>query len=449
MFDESLEDEGILFYAVIKWLVLSVIAGLLVGGSVGLFLIILYKSIDWVAALPDQRYILIPVGLLASLYSIRIFAPAAAGHGTEKVIAAIHYHAAKIPFSVVPIKILSTLFTLAPGAVVGTEGPSVQIGGGIMSWVARLIRCRTEERKKLVVCGVAAALSAVFGAPIAGAVFGVEVLFVGEIFYTVLLPAVVSGIIAYFVCLKLGVPYDIPSVAVPALDMSVLSWCFAAALFFSLVCIFHIEFMAFIERTFKKMTVPAWVKSLIASGLILCVVAFSGERFLGMGEKGLVTVLSGHPLIWYAFIVKSFLLATTLSGGGSGGVLTPTFYIGAAAGGLFAQIFGLDVGFFGALGFVGCVAGCVNTPLAATFLAMEMFGSSIAPYAGGVCVICYMLSGHRSLYPTQILVQPKSSAFVLADPENKQSWQIRRRKTYLQFPRIFRLSKIKEKTRQK
>lgn len=144
-----------------------------------------------------------------------------------------------------------------------------------------------------------------------------------------------------------------------------------------------------------------------------------------MGEKGLNQVLSGSVLVWYALILKSFLLAVTLSGGGSGGVLTPTFYVGAAAGSLFAALFDLDVGFFGALGFVGCVAGAVNTPIAATFLAVELFGAPIAPFAGTVCVVSYMISGARSLYPTQILIRPKSDAFVLADPQDKRSWEIK------------------------
>ena len=113
------------------------------------------------------------------------------------------------------------------------------------------------------------------------------------------------------------------------------------------------------------------------------------------------------------------------SGGGSGGVLTPTFYIGAAAGALFAGIFGLDIAFFGALGFVGCVAGAVNTPVAAVFLAVELFGAAIAPFAGVVCIVSYMISGAHSLYPTQILVRPKSDDFVLAEPQNKKSWEIK------------------------
>lgn len=425
MDNQEIFEEEILFKGFVKWLFLATVCGVVVGCVVGFFLIVLFRAIDFVNALPDWRYALIPLGLLASLFSIRFFSPQAAGHGTDKVISAIHYKEASVPFSVVPIKIISTIFTLAPGAVVGTEGPSVQIGAGLMSELARLIKLTVKNRKKLVVCGVSAALSAVFGAPVAGAIFGVEVLFVGEIFYPLLLPALVSGVVAYMTCLQMGVPYASYNVFVPSLTSEMLEWCLLAAVCFGVVCIFHIKLTNGIAAVFKKLKIPDWGKSLVASVLILTVVFLFGDSFLGMGEEGLNAFLSGKEVVWYAFVLKSFLLAVTLSGGGSGGVLTPTFYIGGAAGALFAQIFGLDISFFAALGFVGCVAGAVNTPVAAVFLAVELFGSSIAPFAGLVCIVSYMISGAHSLYPTQILVRPKSDDFVLAEPHDKKSWKIR------------------------
>ena len=427
MLNPEVRDEEILFKGFVRWLFLAAVCGVVVGCVVGAFLIVLYQAIDFIDSLPDWRYALIPAGLLASIYSIRLIAPAAEGHGTDKVISAFHYRAARIPFLVVPAKIVSTIFTLAPGGVVGTEGPSVQIGAGFTSALSILLRFSEKERKKLVICGVSAALSAVLGTPIGGAVFGVEVLFVGDFFYPILLPAVISSISSYFVCVALGVPYAVPSVVVPDLSAEMFAWCLVAAAFFSFVCIYHVETGRWISGIYKKMSLPLPVKSLISAGILLTSAALFGDSFLGMGEEGLNRVLSGHAEPWYAFLLKSVLLAVTLSGGGSGGVLTPTFFIGAAAGSLFASVFGLDVGFFGALGFVACVAGAVNTPLAATFMAVEMFGNAIAPYAGAVCIICYMLTGLRSLYPTQVLVQPKSDAFVLANPSDSRSWEVRPR----------------------
>ncbi len=446
MWRDSIKDEGWLFYAAFKWLILACLTGALAGGLVGAFLLLIYKSCAFIDALPAWKYALIPAGLLLSMGCVRFLSPQSEGHGTEKVLEDIHLHSAKIPFNVVPGKILSTLFTLAPGGVVGLEGPSVQIGAALMSALARSMRFFAEERKKLVICGVSAALSAVFGAPVAGAVFGIEVLFVGEVFYSVLLPSVLSGISAYLVCLKMGVPYADFAVNIPMPSPNLLGWCIAASLFFALVCICHIELNNYVRRIYQKIRIPAWAKCMISSAVLLSVVAAGGEEFLGMGEKSMVRILNGENVVWYAFLLKSFLLAVTLCGGGSGGVLTPTFFIGAAAGALFAQTFGLDIAFFGALGFVGCVAGGVNTPIAATFLAMELFGSNIAPYAGCICAFCYVLSGHRSLYPTQILLAPKASLFTLAEPENKESWKTKRKKHVLPFVPRHKKNLKKEKT---
>lgn len=158
---QEIKNEEIIMANVVKWLALSLIAGALTGGLIAGFLLALRASIRFVAALPDWRYALIPAGLLGSVYSIRLIAPAAAGHGTDKVISALHYRAGRIPFLVVPAKILSTILTLAPGGVVGTEGPSVQIGAGFTSALAVWLKFSEKERKKLVICGISAALSAV------------------------------------------------------------------------------------------------------------------------------------------------------------------------------------------------------------------------------------------------------------------------------------------------
>ncbi len=432
---QEIKNEEIILSDVIKWLFLSIFAGSLTGGVIAAFLLVLQNSIQWVDSLAQWKYVLLPVGFIGSIYSIRLISPQAEGHGTDKVISAIHYRAARIPFSVVPAKILSTIFTLAPGGVVGTEGPSVQIGAGFTSALAILMKFPEKERKKLVVCGVSAALSAVLGAPIGGAVFGVEVLFVGEIFYPVLLPAVISSISSYFVCTSLGLHYDLPYVVIPALSVQTMGWCILAAVFFSLICIYHIETVRFICEKIRSMKIPLLVKAMIASGILLTVSSLGMENFLGTGEEGVKSCLSGQVQPWYSCLLKSVLLAITLSAGGSGGVLTPTFYVGAAGGSLFATILGLDNGFFAALGFVACIAGAVNTPLAAVLIAVEMFGCDMAPYAGVVCIICYMLTGLRSLYPTQILIQPKSDALVLAEPQNKRSWKVKQKKVpYKRFP---------------
>lgn len=422
---QNLKNDRIILYNVLKWIVFSTLSGAVTGSLICLFLCGLKYSISYIQSLPSWRIYLIPIGIFASYYLVKIFAPQAAGHGTDKVISAIHYRASRIPFSVVPVKIISTILTLAFGGVVGTEGPSVQIGAGFMSKIAVLFKLTEKERKKLVICGTSAALAAVFGDPIAGAIFGVEVLFVGEFFYPILLPAIISGVVSYFICIQFGIHYMTIHLSVPNLGYSVFLWIILASIFFSLICVCHINIVERIGAFAKKIKCPMFIKILVTSLILIFSAYLFGEDFLRTGEEGLEKILSGEKVYWFAWFLKSFLLAVTLSGGGSGGVLTPTFYIGAATGALFANIFGLDTAFFGALGFVAFVAGCVNTPMAAIFLAIGMFGPAIGPYAGVVCVLVYMLVGTRSLYPTQILVQPKSDSFVLENPNDKHSWKIK------------------------
>ncbi|MDD5247307.1 MAG: chloride channel protein, partial [Candidatus Omnitrophica bacterium] len=116
----------------------------------------------------------------------------------------------------------------------------------------------------------------------------------------------------------------------------------------------------------------------------------------------------GQPLAWYAFILKSFTTSMTLNFGGSGGIVTPIFFVGSSAGNIFAQVLHLDIMLFSALGFVGLLAGAANTPIAASIMAIELFGPQVAPYAALVCVISFLMTGHRSVYPSQILAFKKS-----------------------------------------
>jgi H+/Cl- antiporter ClcA len=145
--------------------------------------------------------------MFLSVVIIDRFAPDAKGHGTEKVIEAIHKRAGRINPAVVPIKLIATIVTIACGGSAGKEGPCAQIGAGLSSIIATIFKFDDNDRRKLVICGISAGFAAVFGTPIAGAIFGVEVLFVGALLYDVLLPSFVAGIVGYQVSAGLGITY--------------------------------------------------------------------------------------------------------------------------------------------------------------------------------------------------------------------------------------------------
>ena len=179
--------------------------------------------------------------------------PAAKGHGTEAVIAAIHQRSGKIDWLVAPVKLLATVLTLAFGGSVGKEGPCAQIGAAITSLFADVLRLKDQDRRRLVICGVGAGFAAVFGTPVSGALFGIEVLYLGRIEYPVLFPCLVAGIVAHLVC---GV-----SAPVPALhgDLSVLGHrtivplAIAFGAVFGLIALLLIETMRSLEKLLRRL----------------------------------------------------------------------------------------------------------------------------------------------------------------------------------------------------
>ena len=400
----------------IKWALLGAMAGVCVGLGTRLFLWALdagTAQAKRLEAIGVPYYYFLPLAMPLCVLLIRTFAPAAKGHGTEQVIAAVHQTSGKVAWRVAPVKLIGTVLTLAFGGSVGKEGPCAQIGAAITSAFADLMRLHNKDRRKLVICGIGAGFSAVFGAPVAGAMFGIEVLYVGRIEYPVLFPCLVAGIVAHLVC---GGHVPIPVLHESFQQISQVSMVLWSVLFggiFGLAAFILIEAMRAMEKALRKAARYPYLVA-AAGGTALCILyRIAGDSYAGLGTQTIEASLAGTAnLMLGAFLIKIIATTITLETGGSGGIITPIFFIGATTGAALAHVFHLPEGIFAAIGLVAVLAAAANTPIAAAVMGMELLPTTVGVYAALAGCTAFLIVGHRSVYASQKLGFSKSSGWV-------------------------------------
>ena len=267
-----------------------------------------------------------------------------------------------------------------------------------------------EDRKKLVICGISAGFAAIFGTPISGAVFGIEVLFVGVLLYDVLLPSFVAGITAFYITHLMGVTrtdYHIDFTA--GINEFFILKVALAGVAFGICAFLFIEVMNRTEALTNKIKIHFLLKGLIGGSIIILIGSLFGTEALGLGTSTVTGIFNGVKIVWYLFFLKIIVTSVTLNFGGSGGVVTPIFFVGATLGALIGQLTGNDPALFAAIGLVAVLGGTTNAPIAACIMGIELFGAAIAPYASLACIISFFITGNRSIYPTQILALKKAS----------------------------------------
>ena len=335
-------EPSVIFISVVKWFVLATLVGIAVGVSTTIFLTGLEYSISTTGGY-KYYFLLLPVAFFLSSLVIKYIAPEAEGHGTEKVIESIHKRSGKIKPLVVPIKLVATILTIASGGSAGKEGPCAQIGAGISSSFATLFKFNSTDRKKLVICGISAGFATVFGTPIAGAIFGVEVLFVGALLYDVLLPSFIAGIVGYQVSSMLGITYfHQPIEFVPVFTGNLFLMVCISGIVFGIFSFLFIELIKYVESINRKLKIWPPFKAAIGGTVLVILTLIFSTQFLGLGLETIEEALKGNVLNPLTSFGKMLFTSITLSFGGSGGIVTPIFFIGATSGSMFATFAGLD-----------------------------------------------------------------------------------------------------------
>jgi H+/Cl- antiporter ClcA len=410
-------EHAALFLSTTTWAVRGAVAGFCVGWATRGFLWSLAAS----RALVERRlpaglppYALLPLALPACVWLIRRFASTARGHGTEAVIEAVHERSGRIGWRVAPVKLAATVLTLAFGGSVGKEGPCAQIGASITSLFGSLLRLTDADHRRLVICGIAAGFAAVFGTPVSGALFGIEVLYLGRIEYPVLFPSLVAGIVAHLVC---GVTAPVPALHVDTAFLHTrgivpLSIVFGAA--FGLVALLMIESLKAGARVAARFAGRPYLVAAAGGALAAALYAVAGDAYAGLGTESIEASLLGTgSLVAGAFLFKVLATTITLESGGSGGIVTPLFFVGATSGALLGRLAGLPPGVVAAFGLVSVLAAAANTPIAAAVMGMELLPGDVGVYAALCAGTAFLIVGHRSVYASQRLGFLKSAGIDL------------------------------------
>ncbi|UZW15179.1 chloride channel protein [Clostridium pasteurianum] len=420
-------DESIFIASALKWTFLSILIGLLVGSFTTVFIKIIVIGVDFTSKFKFY-YLFLPIALFLSSFIIHKFAPDAKGHGTEKAIESVNKNNGNMKIAVVPVKLLTTFITIIFGGSVGLEGPATQIGGAISSFIGSITKMNAMDKRRLVVCGISAGFVSVFNVPVGAAIFACEVLYIGKLSYIALLPSLISSFVSYYIGLYMGnKPLIFNIKYIPNNNITAFLEVFVFGIAIGFLAIIFIKLIKYAEKGFKKIKIYTPLRGIIGGILIIIIIhIFNSFEALGIGDKTINEIVSGGNFSNFLFVNKSLATALTLGSGGSGGILTPMLFIGASFGNAWAQITDSNIAFYSAIGMVTFLASCSNVPISSIIIAMELFGNQVGIYAAIAIGISYIIVGHESIYPTQIVVYSKTPS--LSIDENVEVNDIKEQK---------------------
>jgi H+/Cl- antiporter ClcA len=378
-------------------------AGLVAGTASALFLF----SLDWATQTQESRpwlLFLLPLAgaLIGYLYD-RYGQDAVKGNNL--IIAVLNGEEKRIPFRMAPFVLIGTITTHLFGGSAGREGTAVQMGGSLADAMARLFRLDARTRRLLLAGGVSAGFGSVFGTPLAGMIFGLEVAQVGLLRYDALLACLVGAYVGDWTTTAWGAHHTHYHVTSPIPTMTPLlaGKLLLAAIAFGLTARLFWRLTHGIKGVLQQKVPRAWLRPVIGGLAVIGLTLLLGTRiYNGLGVPVIRQAVSTGFVPHFAFLAKLVLTAVTVGSGFQGGEVTPLFFMGATLGHTLATPLGLPVDYLAALGFVATFGAAANAPLASLLMGIELFGAGAltAPLVI-TCAFAFFASGRGGIYTTQ------------------------------------------------
>lgn len=394
-----------------KWVFISTLIGIGVGSASALFL----SSLHWAESVRDgSQWIIwfLPLAGMGIGMLYHYFGKNSEAGNNLLIDRVGNPSGARIPFRMAPLVFIGTIATHLFGGSAGREGTALQMAGSISDQLTKPLKLDHNDRKILIIAAIAAGFGSVFGTPLAGAIFGLEVIVIGKIKYDAIFPAFLAAILADHVTRLWGVghtEYIVP--VVPDISTLNLIYAILAGIAFGITAAIFSKLNHGISSFFKQKIKYPPLRPFVGGAIVaIAVFAIGTTKYIGLGVPVIVDAFD-EQLPYYDFAAKILFTAVTLGAGFKGGEVTPLFFIGATLGNALFWIIPLPLGLLAGMGFVAVFSGATNTPLACSIMGIELFGIESGIYIAIACIVAYLMSGNNSIYNGQFIGQPKHIFF--------------------------------------